>query len=61
MDGRLEQLVWDRANRCCEYCQLPAEVAETPFQIEHIVARKHGGQTSAENLALACLYWKLHS
>lgn len=54
MDASLEELVWVRASRCCEYCQLPAEVAETPFQIEHITVRKHGGATTADNLALAC-------
>lgn len=25
-----------------------------PFHIEHIIARKHGGATDEENLALAC-------
>jgi hypothetical protein len=25
-----------------------------PFQIDHIIAEKHGGRTVAENLALAC-------
>ena len=27
-----------------------------PFQVDHIVARKHGGRTIGSNLALACLY-----
>ncbi len=56
MDRQLEQLVWDRAKRLCEYCQLPAWLAETPFQIDHIIPRKQGGRTTADNLALSCFY-----
>ncbi|WP_225912631.1 HNH endonuclease [Nostoc flagelliforme] len=36
----------------CEYCQLPAEVAFFPHEIDHVIAQKHGGETNAENLAL---------
>jgi hypothetical protein len=31
-----------------------------PFHVDHIVARKHGGQTVLENLALACLHCNRH-
>jgi hypothetical protein len=54
MDTELQELVWRRANGRCEYCQFPAEVAILPFQIDHIIAEKHGGATIAENLALSC-------
>lgn len=54
MNSRLENLVWRRARRSCEYCQIPHEYDELPFQIDHILARKHGGPTTARNLALAC-------
>lgn len=27
-----------------------------PFQIDHIIARQHGGPTVADNLALACIH-----
>ena len=54
MNLRLERLVWRRAQRTCEYCQLPQKCDELPFQIDHILARKHGGLTTAQNLALAC-------
>lgn len=54
MEKSLEDLVWQRANSCCEYCQLPARLSSTPFEIEHIVAQQHGGRTVAGNLALAC-------
>jgi hypothetical protein len=54
MDSALQQLVWLRAKGCCEYCQFPAEVALLPFQIDHIIAEKHGGKSVSDNLALSC-------
>lgn len=56
MERALEQLVWDRAGARCEYCQLAVEQLTPPFQIDHIIALKHGGPTDAENLALSCYY-----
>jgi hypothetical protein len=56
MDRELEQLVLDRASGRCEYCRFPSELAEAPFQVDHITSQKHGGLTTAENLALACYY-----
>jgi HNH endonuclease len=47
------QRVWQRARARCEYCQLPQEFDPLPFQIDHIIARKHRGPTCMENLALA--------
>jgi hypothetical protein len=35
---------------------MPQDFDELPFQIDHIIARKHGGPTSEDNLALACFY-----
>ena len=54
MDAALRQFVWDRAGDACEYCHLPQQFDAMPFQIDHILARKHGGATAAENLALSC-------
>ena len=54
MDGALESHVWERARSRCEYCRLPALYTEAPFQIDHIIAKKHGGETLATNLALSC-------
>ena len=48
--------MWRRAGSRCEYCQFPSDHAEAPFQIDHIIARKHGGMTHPDNLALACYY-----
>ena len=36
----------------CEYCRLPERWLSTPFQIDHIIARQHGGETNLDNLAL---------
>jgi hypothetical protein len=54
MERALEELVWQRARSRCEYCLLPVNCTEAPFQIDHIIARKHGGETIADNLALSC-------
>ena len=62
MDDALEQLVWRRAHRRCEYCQLPREFSRAPFEIDHIIALKHRGPTRASNLCLACFAekWQSH-
>jgi hypothetical protein len=56
MERTLEELVWQRAGRCCEYCHIPQEYDDTPFEIDHIISRKHGGATVAGNLALSCFF-----
>ena len=54
MNPELRELVWSRAKSRCEYCQIPAKISLLPFQIDHIIAEKHGGRTTAQNLALSC-------
>jgi hypothetical protein len=56
MDEALVRQVWERAGRACEYCCLPQEYSHLPFEIDHIIAKKHGGKTRANNLALSCFY-----
>jgi hypothetical protein len=42
-------------------CRLPQTSSEyVRFHIEHIVARQHGGEDDADNLALACGYCNRH-
>lgn len=48
-----EQVV-QRADHCCEYCLYPQTQALLAFEVEHIIAEKHGGETTLDNLALAC-------
>jgi hypothetical protein len=43
-----------RAANCSEYCRIPQFGLPLPFQIDHIVAEKHSGQSVKENPALAC-------
>jgi hypothetical protein len=52
----LRQMVIERAAGRCEYCRYPQEMAFLAFEVEHIVAEKHGGPTTPDNLALACPY-----
>jgi hypothetical protein len=54
MDAALVQQVWERAGHCCEYCLMPQVYSRRPFEIDHIIARKHHGATTADNLALSC-------
>lgn len=56
MDATLAALVRKRAQSTCEYCRLPQVFSAIPFEIDHIVAQKHGGPTQEENLALSCFY-----
>src|SRR4051794_29459007 len=56
MDDALVQLVWQRADAACEYCQLPQAYSTLTFEVDHIIARKHGGKTVQGNLALTCFY-----
>jgi HNH endonuclease len=44
-----------RARNRCEYCLLDQAHCEFTHQIEHIIARQHGGSDNLENLALACI------
>jgi len=54
--AELRRFVVERANNCCEYCLYPQEASLLAFEIEHIVAEKHGGSTTVDNLAFACPY-----
>ena len=43
-----------RANNCCEYCRIADIDSYYGFQVDHIVSRKHDGETQLDNLAYAC-------
>lgn len=51
----LRRLVFERAGECCEYCLMPQAAAAHQHEPDHIIPRQHGGESSAENLALACV------
>jgi hypothetical protein len=50
----LRRLVYQRAKGRCEYCLMPELSGFSVHEYEHIIARKHGGATDADNLALSC-------
>ncbi len=56
MNQALIEQVWARARNRCEYCRLGHLRYRLPFQIDHILARQHGGATQLDNLALACFH-----
>jgi HNH endonuclease len=56
MNKALERKVWRRARGYCEYCFMAQKFDDPPFEIDHILTKKHGGQTAASNLALSC-FW----
>ncbi|MBB5036267.1 hypothetical protein HNQ64_000501 [Prosthecobacter dejongeii] len=49
-----------RAGDRCEYCRLPAHGTQAPFEVEHIIPRKHQGNSSFENLAWSCAFCNRH-
>ena len=49
-----------RAQGRCEYCHLPEEADFAQYEIDHIIAEQHGGQTALENLAYACFDCNKH-
>lgn len=60
MDEAVGRLVWQRAGGCCEYCRIPQELDDAPFEIDHIIAKKHNGRTIPSNLALSCFHDNSH-
>ncbi|MFO0343774.1 MAG: HNH endonuclease, partial [Planctomycetota bacterium] len=51
---QLRREVRQRAGQNCEYCLLHEDDALLPYEPDHIIAVKHGGATSAGNLAWTC-------
>ena len=60
MDEATSRIVRERAGDRCEYCLLPAAHVLLRFEVEHVVARQHGGSDALGNLAYACLHCNKH-
>lgn len=60
MDRLTRDQVRQRAKTCCEYCQMPQAFSEPVHEIDHVIAEKHHGPTTLENLALACFHCNNH-
>jgi HNH endonuclease len=56
----LRRLVNERAKGACEYCRLHQNFSIYTHEVDHVIATKHGGQMSLENLALAWLSCNRH-
>ena len=54
MNRELRELVWSRAGGCCEYCRMPQSLDPLPFEVDHVIATQHHGETTADNLCVAC-------
>jgi HNH endonuclease len=51
----LRRLTIQRANDRCEYCKIAQAGQVATFHIDHIIPIVANGETTAENLALACV------
>lgn len=51
----LRRLVIERAKNRCEYCGISQVGQVATFHIDHIIPVVAKGETTAENLALACV------
>jgi hypothetical protein len=59
ISAELRRIVVARAQRRCEYCLIFEDDTYLGFQIDHIISEKHGGATTEENLAQACIFCNL--
>ncbi len=53
--AHLRRKVIARAGSRCEYCLIHQDDSISSHQVDHVIADKHGGLTSLENLALSCM------
>jgi 5-methylcytosine-specific restriction endonuclease McrA len=52
----LRRIVSARAEGLCEYCLIHVDDTFLGCEVDHIISRKHGGPTEADNLALTGLF-----
>jgi hypothetical protein len=60
VSAALRAEVRSRARWRCEYCLVPEDLTLVAHEIDHIVATKHGGLSSLDNLALCCTLCNKH-
>lgn len=56
VSAALRRLVVRRARDLCEYCLIHESDAYFGCEIDHVISEKHGGPTTEDNLAYACLF-----
>jgi len=54
ISAELRRLVAERAGHACEYCLIHERDTYVGCHVDHVIAQKHGGPTTPDNLALAC-------
>ena len=54
LNQQIKILVRLRAKNCCEYCLSQEKFSTQKFSIEHIFPISKGGESTINNLALAC-------
>lgn len=54
ISAELRRQVRERSNGCCEYCLMNEEFDFLTYEVDHIIADKHRGSTSLDNLCLSC-------
>jgi len=52
--AQLRREIRQRAKQHCEYCLIHEDDVLLPHEPDHIIAIKHGGETSPANLAWTC-------
>lgn len=52
--AELRRFVHGRTDGCCEYCLLGEHFTYFTYEIDHVYAEKHGGETIENNLCLSC-------
>jgi HNH endonuclease len=60
LSATLRQLVSQRASGACEYCRIHQTFSIYSHEIDHVIALKHGGESTDDNLVLACLPCNRH-
>lgn len=55
ISAALRRLVIERAANHCEYCGLSQTSQIATFHIDHVIPVAAGGETTEDNLALACV------
>lgn len=55
VSAEIARLIQQRAAGKCEYCLRPELLSFISYEVDHIVARSHGGHDGLENLCWACI------
>ncbi len=57
LPSAVRHFVRERAEYRCEYCRRPDAYSVLSFHVDHIIATKqHGGSSAIENLAWSCIH-----